>query len=91
MQEEIVAYNINFVLNGAAKELASAEGLQSHTISTAPYPCIPIAGDLISWDWLADGKLFIVVSRLFIWDDPRTVTVQLLLDLPPMAPPENSA
>lgn len=74
---------ISFVFTESAQAVLNSEGIKTHRFETTPFPAIPIEGDLLSWDWIADGKLFRVESRLFIWNDPQNVVVQLLLDAVP--------
>lgn len=51
--------------------------------STLPEGVGPVArGDVLSWDWLANGQRFIVMQRHLHWDDFQTCRVELLLDLP---------
>jgi hypothetical protein len=63
-----------------ARELLTQEGVVNHAFPSMPYPALPVAGDLISYDWLCDGRLFTVQSRLFIWESAERLVVQLLLD-----------
>jgi hypothetical protein len=81
------AISMKYVFTEAGMDVLTREGIRVHTVSTAPFPAVPIAGDLISWDWLAGGRSFIVIERKFIWTGPRDVAVQLLLDCP--VPPTN--
>lgn len=74
--------DFNLVFTPQAIQALEQEGVKDHKIQTSNWPCTPVAGDLISWDWLCDGRLFIVESRLLIWNDPQTCVVQLLLGLP---------
>lgn len=82
MQPQSTGFDIDWVFTQAARDVMRSEGIQNHSIGTAPFPTLPIAGDLISWDWLADGRSFVVVSREFIWSNPRKLAVRLFLDIP---------
>jgi hypothetical protein len=81
MNETNVGYALNWRYTDRANETMHAEGVQDHSVQTAPFPALPVAGDLISWDWLAGGQPFKVMSRAFIYSDPRTIAVELTVGL----------
>ncbi len=82
MSSNAPGYTIDWVFTEAARDVMAAEGMQAHSIGPAPFPTLPIAGDLIAWDWLAGSRPFLVTRREFIWSDPQNLSVRFLLDLP---------
>ncbi|RZA12692.1 MAG: hypothetical protein EOP02_29815 [Proteobacteria bacterium] len=66
-----------------------AEGAYTHTGPLQTYPTLPGVGDCMSFDWLLGGRLFVVVSRVFIWRSDSESSVMLMLDLAETGQSEN--
>jgi len=38
---------------------------------------IPNVGDMVCFDWLWGGEIFVVQSKIFIWDEPQQLGVHI--------------
>lgn len=83
MHTDPTASEMRFVFTERAITFLQREGINNHQMQSLPWPVVPAAGDLITWEWLADGEVFEVRSRMIRWEAAdQPAVVQLLLDLP---------
>jgi hypothetical protein len=73
------------IFTAEALQALEADGLaqlQPELVQTLPTGVYPCAGDLFADDRLS-ARMFVVMNRLFSWDENGDLTIQLLLTIAP--------
>ena len=72
---------LNLKFSERAAECLAAEGVHSHGGLALEWPCTPVKGDLLRFDWMLGGDVLWVVAREFTAHSDLSVEVTLHLDL----------